>query len=248
MINLDLGDTQLIIEECQQQGLLRNQAAYTLATAYWETAHTMEPVREAFWLDEGWRERNLRYYPWYGRGYVQITWEANYERLGKRLGLDLTSDADVVMRADVAVKILVIGMKEGLFTGKCLADYVTLQQSNYRGARRIVNGTDKASAIAELAREYEEALNNLGYGVEAAPPVIDERRDGTAPRGSKIASKTLLAQAAQWAGGLGSGVLAWWQAEDAELKRIILIGSVVIVVTGLVIFRERIKKWNDGDR
>ena len=38
-MNLDLGDTRLLIETCKTHGLLRNQAAYVLATAYrdWET-------------------------------------------------------------------------------------------------------------------------------------------------------------------------------------------------------------------
>ena len=35
--------------------------AYALATASHETAHTMQPVREAFWLSENWRRANLRY-------------------------------------------------------------------------------------------------------------------------------------------------------------------------------------------
>lgn len=33
-MNLDLGDTKLLIETCKKHGLLRNQAAYVLATAY----------------------------------------------------------------------------------------------------------------------------------------------------------------------------------------------------------------------
>ena len=45
-MNLNLGDTQDIISECKKQGLLRNQAAYVLATAYWETGRTMRPVTE----------------------------------------------------------------------------------------------------------------------------------------------------------------------------------------------------------
>ena len=43
-MNLDLGDTRLLIEACKTHGLLRNQAAYVLATAYHETAHTMKPL------------------------------------------------------------------------------------------------------------------------------------------------------------------------------------------------------------
>jgi hypothetical protein len=37
--------------------------AYALATACHETAYTMQPVREAFWLSESWRRNHLRYYP-----------------------------------------------------------------------------------------------------------------------------------------------------------------------------------------
>ena len=163
---LDLGDTRLIIDECKKQGLLRNEVAYVLATTYWETARTMKPVREAYWLSENWRKSNLRYYPWYGRGYVQITWEENYIRLGKRLNLDLTSDPDVVMKPEIAVKILVIGMKEGLFTGKKLSDYFSLERSDFAGARRMINGNDKAQAIAGIAEDYNKLLTADGYGVE----------------------------------------------------------------------------------
>lgn len=142
-MNLELGHTRLILQKCRDNGLLRNQAAYVLATATWETAHTMEPVREAYWLSEVWRRTNLRYYPWYGRGFVQLTWERNYRYAGEQLGRDLTSDADAVMEPEVSAEILVKGMLDGWFTGKKLSDYVTLNRSDFRGARRIVNGMDK---------------------------------------------------------------------------------------------------------
>ena len=45
-MDLARGDTRLIINVCAANDLLRNQAAYVLATAYLETAHTMKPVRE----------------------------------------------------------------------------------------------------------------------------------------------------------------------------------------------------------
>lgn len=252
MADMNLGDTSLILEECQKQGLLRNQTAYVLATAYWETAHTMKPVREAFWLSESWRSSNLRYYPWYGRGYVQITWEANYERMGQRLGLDLTSDPDVVMREDVAVKILVTGMCEGLFTGKRLDEYVTLKASNYRGARRVVNGTDKASAIAELAREYEAELKAIGYGVEQAPPVVNERRDGTQPRENPARSTTLQAAFVAFLATLGQVMDGAKRAVDqiTEAFGVSAEVALAIIAAGCLawVFRERLKKWAGGVR
>lgn len=152
-VDMNLGDTQLILRECARQGLSKRHTAYVLATAYWETARTMKPVREAFWLSEEWRRNNLRYFPWYGRGYVQLTWERNYIFAGKRLGLDLTTNPDVVMKPDVAAKILVVGSKEGWFTGKKLGDY-----STYEEMRRVINGTDKRSEIADIARAYEKTL------------------------------------------------------------------------------------------
>jgi putative chitinase len=170
--NLNLGDSQLILKECKLAGLLRNQAAYIMATAWWETAHTVEPVKEAYWVKnaEAWRKKNLRYYPWYGRGYVQLTWERNYIHAGKQLGLDLTTNPESVMVPDVSAKILVTGSLEGWFTGKKLDDYITLSKSDFKGARRIINGTDKAAAIAKIATAYDAALRDSGYGIMILTP------------------------------------------------------------------------------
>lgn len=166
-MNLHLGDTQLIIKEAKSRGVLRNQLAYILATAKYETAHTMKPVREAYWLSEQWRQDNLRYYPFYGRGYVQLTWRRNYQHAGKVFGEDFVRNPNKVMQPNYAVKILVVGMMEGWFTGKKLPDYVDLEHSDFHNARRVVNGTDKASEIAQIARDYDVALKGMGYGESA---------------------------------------------------------------------------------
>lgn len=246
--DLKLGETPLILQECQRQGLLRNQAAYVLATAYWETNRTMQPVREAYWLSEEWRAKNLRYYPWYGRGFVQLTWETNYESMGRRLGLDLTTDPDVVMRPDTAALILVVGMREGIFTGKKLDNYITLKASDYRGARRIVNGMDKASAIAELAEDYEAALLGIGYGIEKAPPVVNERKDGTQPRETRAKSKTLWSQVVQWVSLNGAAAWALYQSQDETTKLAIAALAVAGTIAGAVVFRDRLRAWADGWR
>jgi len=167
MPNLKLGNTQAIIKECANAGLYRNQAAYVLATAYWETGRTMKPVKEAYWLSEEWRKKNLRYYPWYGRGYVQLTWETNYRRASRELGIDFVGDKSRALQAVPAAKILVTGMKEGWFTRKRLDQYITLKKSDFRNARRIVNGMDKASTIASLAKQYDKQLRNTDYAKRA---------------------------------------------------------------------------------
>lgn len=166
-MKMDLGYTSLIIEECRRAGLLRNQAAYCLATAYHETAHTMKPIREMG------GEKYLRskpYYPYVGMGFVQLTWKRNYEKAGKVLGIDFVSDPKKLLEPAYSAAILVTGMKEGWFTGKALKDYITLYKSDFVGARRIVNGTDKASLIAGYAVEYDAALKAMGYGETKAAP------------------------------------------------------------------------------
>lgn len=164
-MNLNLGTTQKIISSARDKGLLRNQLAYVLATAYWESAHTMQPVKEAFWLSEDWRKKNLRYYPWYGRGLVQITWEDNYKKYGIK-------NPDDALKPDVAIHVLLDGMINGKFTGKKLSDFITLSKSNFVAARAIVNGKDKATEIAELARKYDSDLLASGYGVSDGSSTI----------------------------------------------------------------------------
>lgn len=163
MVNLDIGDTRLILDECKKHNLTKQQVAYILATAYWETNRTIKPVIEAYWLSEGWRQRNLRYYPYYGRGYVQLTWKENYEKAGKELGQDFVLFPGLLEQPEYAAPILVIGMKEGWFTGVKLSDYINEHTVDYTRARRIVNGTDKAQTIAGIAREYEKILQDSDY-------------------------------------------------------------------------------------
>jgi len=163
----------MIISRCKDEGLLRNECAYVLATAEWESNFTFEPVKEAYWVKnaEAWRKKNLRYWPWYGRGLVQLTWEANYRKAGKAIGVDLIADPDAAMEPENSVAILVLGMKHGWFTGKRLSDYFDLKRSEFIGARRMINGTDKAAEIAALARKHDAALKAAGYGVDAPKPV-----------------------------------------------------------------------------
>lgn len=162
-MDMKLGDTQLILKRCREHYLTKDQAAYVLATAYHETAHTMKPVREAFWLSEQWRADNLRYYPYYGRGYVQLTWKSNYERASSVLGVDFVNNKDAVMDPKYASHILVVGMKEGWFTGVALNDYINDYKTDFYHARQIVNRMDKATLIAKLAEEYLAHLDRPNW-------------------------------------------------------------------------------------
>lgn len=251
-MDMNLGDTQLILATCQQAGVLRNQTAYLLATTYWETAHTMKPVEEAFWLSDDWRKRNLRYYPWHARGYVGLTWERNYVKAGLKINVNLVEDPTRAMDPANAAAILVFGSMEGWFTGKKIDDYITLQQSDYVGARRVINGTDKAHAIAEIAREYEAELLRTGYGVEPEVPIANTRRDGTAPRTSPVQSTTNIAATGGFVSVMSvlidpirtvAGQVT--EAFGVSPEKALLVAAAACFVW---VFRERIRKWYEGDR
>ena len=154
-------------------GLPVRHQAYVLATAFHETAATMQPVRETLaktdaeaarrlerawkagklpWVKTPyWRADNGKY--WIGRGYVQLTHKVNYERAGKRMGVDLVADPSAAMSPMLAARIIVQGMSEGWFTGVKMSDCAT-----YRDMRKVVNGMDRADMIAGYAAKFETAL------------------------------------------------------------------------------------------
>jgi putative chitinase len=140
--------------------------AYGLATAWHETARTMQPILEhggpayfrRMYDIEGARPHKARELGnltpgdgarYAGRGYVQLTGKINYARYG------LADRPDDAMKPDVAAHVMVDGMEKGVFTGKKNADYLP---GNYVAARRIINGTDAADKIAGYARSFEAAL------------------------------------------------------------------------------------------
>lgn len=96
------------------QGSQNSQAA-AIATTAIETASTFAPVREAYYLftateemngtADAWRKRNLRYWPYYGRSYIQLTWDYNYRAAGQAIGVDLLSNPDLAMDPAYAADI-----------------------------------------------------------------------------------------------------------------------------------------------
>lgn len=137
-------------------------AAYMLATTAHETDRTMQPIREYG------RGRGKRYgtkgphggQVAYGRGYVQLTWAENYARADRELALGgaLIADYDLALDPAIAYRILSRGMLEGWFTGRRLSHFIHGEQCDYLGARRIINGTDRAVEIAGLAHHFEAIL------------------------------------------------------------------------------------------
>ncbi len=148
------------------------QLAYLLATAYHETDATMQPIAE-YGKGKGrpYGAVDATGKAPYGRGYVQLTWDYNYQKADTKLGLGgrLARNYDLALQPDIAARIIVRGMLEGWFTGRKLADYIGTGKADYLNARRIINGTDKAGLIAGYAASFEDALKAARTGAVSAP-------------------------------------------------------------------------------
>ncbi|MBB2671277.1 hypothetical protein CPT34_24115 [Rhizobium sophoriradicis] len=157
----------------------RRWLAYILATAYHETAYTMQPVRETLaesdtraveileaafaagrlsWVKAPYWRPDEDGRCWLGRGLVQLTHRRNYEAMSVLTGIDLVADPDRAMEMDAAVTILIEGMLQGSFTGHKLADHLNATTEDWVNARRIVNGTDRAEKLAGYARAFHAAM------------------------------------------------------------------------------------------
>lgn len=140
------------------------QIAYIFATVEHETNGTFQPVREAYWLSEAalirWLVRNKKDYVegrWWGRGHTQNTWKANYQRIDDAFQLNgkLLRDPDLLLRDyELSVLVSVAAMQRGWYTVYTLDRWIGDRTVDLIGARRIVNGTDKAEKIAHLAAKY----------------------------------------------------------------------------------------------
>ena len=101
-------------------------------------------------------------FAYYGRGYVQLTWWSNYAKAGAELGLGLRLllNPEEVLQPETAYKVMAHGMLtgKGFANGKKFATYFHGAQTDYIRARRMVNGSDHAVEIADIAKHFETVL------------------------------------------------------------------------------------------
>ena len=172
----------LIVETCEKYNLTYPQASYVLATTKWETAGTFKPIEE---YGKG---KNRKYGTWYtntegvkygiagsggdtylysdyphlyyGRGHTQNTWLDNYKYIKQRTGVDVVNNPNLLLDSKLSAEVTVLAMKEGWYTSKKLSDYINDNKKDLFGARRCINGTDKAQQIADIAVVMEKALRS----------------------------------------------------------------------------------------
>jgi len=169
------------------------ELAYMLATTKHETAHTFRGIKEygkgtgrsygkeITVTDTKMKKTYKNKY--YGRGYVQLTWGYNYQRIDHKLGNGIfpnrkkTKEGDynkgftinsptksIYLNPDKALEKensyigLVWGMQKGIYTSKKIGSYINATKIDYINARRVINGIDQANKIAHYAENFEILL------------------------------------------------------------------------------------------
>jgi hypothetical protein len=144
-------------------------AAYMLATVKHECADRWQPINE-FGKGRGRpygvpvtvhdADGNAHVNVYYGRGYVQLTWRENYQKLGQALGLGdrLLIHPELALEPETAYRIMSYGMRKGAFTGKKLGDYINESVCDYKSVRRTINGLDQWARIKGYAETLEASL------------------------------------------------------------------------------------------
>jgi putative chitinase len=201
--------------------------AYILATTFHETAATMQPIKE-----RGGEKylKSKRYYPWYGRGLVQITWEENYKKYGIK-------NPDDALKWDKALYVLFHGSINGVYTGRKLSHYFNDKIDDPRGARRIINGTDKAGLIADYHTNF---LGAIKAAVQEAPPP-DVKPEEAQPDSTPITKDPQAIAVA------GSGVLTTViAAVNSPWGVAALVVLVIAGGIGLYLWSRNKEKWVKG--
>jgi predicted chitinase len=218
---------EAILDACRRHEVTDDRhVANILAQVYHETGGYMMPIKETVMphhkdkspsdaevirrLDNAFSRGQLPWVKapywrdgWFGRGMIQITHRDNYERLGARLGINLVGNRALALDPRVSADIAVVGMAEGLFTGRRLSQYFGAAADNALGARRIVNGQDGTDAtVAGYHRAFLAAIQ-AGGGIrdeaaerDAAPDNTHARPDTHEPKRGPVAGLVALLVAA----------------------------------------------------
>lgn len=155
-----------LVNEANSQGIkLPAQLAYVLATAYHECHNPDYPQKRLTPMKEFGGQAYLtskKYYPFIGRGFVQLTWDYNYKKYApkvlEKFKVDIMKNPEAALDIKIAAFIAIDGMINGRFTGKKLGDYITANKTDFQNARRIINGTDKMAQIAGYASQFLKCI------------------------------------------------------------------------------------------
>lgn len=146
--------------------------ANILATAMLESGRTFHSVNEN--LSTGYFPEGYAPTGYWGRGFVQLTHEGNYDDMGTELGLDMTGDDErrIAALPTISAYTTANGMLDGDFTGRALNDYLpstqndqgeyeheAASQNDWFNSRRVVNGVS-SDPDAHSHQAAEEIRDN----------------------------------------------------------------------------------------
>lgn len=192
--------TNALLAACRENGITdAHHVANILAQCYHETGGGMWPVKETVFrhhkdrnptdatviarLDRAYQRGQLPWVSspywrdgWFGRGFIQITHKANYDKFG--IG------KDEALKPSVAARVAVVGMRDGMFRRVRLADFpfpASLHEDPEKHPRRIVNGPDGADDdVTRYHMAFYDAIHAAGgWSAPVAPPA----REVPKPRG-----------------------------------------------------------------
>jgi predicted chitinase len=212
-----------IVAECEKAGVTdRAQIAYVIATAQHETdfRNRAEDWHPNVDYRNGQKNPQKTYdnhdnslgnkfnqspnanfdngdgYRFRGRGFVQVTGRDNYTKFSKILGIDLVGNPDAVLKPDIAARILVEGMRDGVFRKDpktrekhSLDIFINDSKRDFTGAREIINGDKNKTGkygpiphgqgIAANAEKYYQVLRDLDLTNPNAIAVPDKKSAGS---------------------------------------------------------------------
>ena len=194
--------------------------AHILAHVYHETGQYMSPIKETVYqssvnknpndslvikrLNSAFAKGQLSWVKtpywrdgWFGRGQIQITHKNNYEKMGKKIGVDLVANPSLALELKNSAAIAVLGMRDGEFTGKKLRDYTFPQALDNRWdnhPRRIVNGKDGTDdEIKKYHMSFYNGLMYAGYkGVLEQPVKLVDKNSTTIAASATNSFLTLI--------------------------------------------------------
>lgn len=110
-------------------------------------------------------------YKFRGRGLSQITGRRLYQWASGVEHVDFVANPDL-FTADIrySAAASVVGMTEGIFTGRKLSDYISGEKCDFVNARRTVNALDRAADIAAFAVKFNDALAFAQVNAAPSPP------------------------------------------------------------------------------
>ncbi|WP_159585905.1 hypothetical protein [Chelativorans xinjiangense] len=244
--------TEAILDSCTRNRVTDpHYVANILAQVYHETGGYMLPIKETVYashkdkspsdatviarLERAWKAGQLSWVKtpywregWFGRGPIQTTHYKNYLKMGTRLGVDLIRYPEELLKPRTGADSAVIGMAEGLYTGRKLSDYAFPEDLSAPPAhhpRRIVNGKDGTDGdIAKYHRAFHSALTAAGHSAQKAPastreplpPLPDTPEPETPPTGKSGGKSGIVALVAV----IGTSLALFWDKITALIERL----------------------------